>query len=246
MTIPFAAIGRFVFFSLRFARVALSTPPPIAASLHFAWEIGIRSLPILLIIGSFVGTNLSIQGYSAFKPLGAERMVGMFVALAGLRELAPIIAASMVAAKAGTEMASQVAVMRIQEQIDALEVMAVNPLAYLITPRLLGIMLVMPALNTLATFFMVGSGYVVAVWQLGLSGADFLEFASRGITPMDLVWCNVKALIYSVVICLVACFNGYTSGPGPEGVGRATNAAVVTAAVVCVILNTFISELIYG
>ena len=170
----------------------------------------------------------------------------MFVALAGLRELAPIIAASMVAAKAGTEMASQVAVMRIQEQIDALEVMAVNPLAYLITPRLLGIMLVMPALNTLATFFMVGSGYVVAVWQLGLSGADFLEFASRGITPMDLVWCNVKALIYSVVICLVACFNGYTSGPGPEGVGRATNAAVVTAAVVCVILNTFISELIYG
>jgi phospholipid/cholesterol/gamma-HCH transport system permease protein len=211
-----------------------------------AWSIGIRSLPILVIIGGFVGTNLAIQGYLAFHPIGGERMVGMFVALAGIRELAPIIAASMVAAKAGTEMASQLAVMRIQEQIDALEVMAVDPLWYLITPRLLGIVLVMPALTTISTFVMVGAAYTVSVYQLGLASADFIEFARQGMAPMDLVWCNLKALIFGVVICLVSCFNGFSSRPGPEGVGQATNSAVVTSAVVCVVLNYFISELVYG
>ncbi len=246
MRIPFDAVGRFSFFFLRFLRSALRQPPPEGQTLLLAWEIGIRSLPILLIIGAFIGTNLSIQGYSAFHPLGGERMVGMFVALAGIRELAPIIAASMVAAKAGTEMASQVAVMRIKEQIDALEVMAVDPLWYLITPRLLGILLVMPALTAISTFVMVVAAYLVAVYQLGLSPADFVEFARQGITPLDLAWCNLKAVLFGVVICLVSCFNGFFSRPGPEGVGQATNSAVVTSAVVCVILNYFISELAYG
>jgi phospholipid/cholesterol/gamma-HCH transport system permease protein len=246
MTYPFAAIGRFAYFCLRFVRAAVRQRPPEGMVLHHAYSIGIRSLPILVIIGAFIGTNLSIQGYAAFRPIGGERMVGMFVALAGIRELAPIIAASMVAAKAGTEMASQVAVMRIQEQIDALEVMAVDPLWYLITPRLLGIVLVMPALTTLATVVMVFTAYLAAVYQLGLSGADFLAFARQGLVPMDLVWCNLKALLFGVVICLVACFNGYFARPGPEGVGHATNSAVVTAAVICVIINYFISELAYG
>jgi phospholipid/cholesterol/gamma-HCH transport system permease protein len=246
MRIPFDAVGRFAFFLGRFLRAALRQPPPKGQTLHHAWSIGIRSLPILIIIGAFVGTNLSIQGYSAFKPIGGERMVGMFVALAGIRELAPIIAASMVASKVGTEIASQVAVMRIQEQIDALEVMAVDPLWYLITPRLLGILLVMPALTTISTFVMVLAAYLVAVYQLGLGSADFIEFARQGIAPFDLVWCNLKAVIFGVVICLVSCFNGFYTRPGPEGVGQATNSAVVTSAVVCVVLNYFISELAYG
>ncbi len=246
MHFPFDAVGRFVFFLGRFLRSALRQRPPEGMTIHHAWSIGIRSLPILVIIGAFVGTNLSIQGYSAFKPIGGQRMVGMFVALAGIRELAPIIAAAMVAAKAGTEIASQIAVMRIKEQIDALEVMAVDPLWYLITPRLFGLIIVMPALTTISTFVMVVAAYLVAVYQLGLSSADFIDFARQGISPFDLVWCNLKAMVFGVVICLVACFNGFFTRPGPEGVGQATNSAVVTSAVICVILNYFISELAYG
>ena len=136
--------------------------------------------------------------------------------------------------------------MRIKEQIDALEVMAVDPLWYLITPRLLGILLVMPALTILSTSVMVTAAYLVAVYQLGLSGPDFIEFARQGLAPLDLFWCNLKALLYGMVICMVACFCGYFSGPGPKGVGQATNAAVVTSAVLVVVLNYFISELAYG
>ena len=103
-----------------FAVASAVRPPPIARSIEEAYRIGVRSLPILLIISTFVGTNLALQGYNAFVPLGGQRLVGMFVALAGVREVCPLLAATMVAAKAGTEMAAQLAVMRTKEQIDAI------------------------------------------------------------------------------------------------------------------------------
>ncbi len=241
-----ASLGRFGWFCLDFLRAASRRPPPPGQTLAEAYRIGIRSLPILLVIAAFVGTNLSLQGYYAFKPLGGQRLVGMFVTLAGVRELAPIIAASMIAAKAGTEMASQIAVMRIREQIDALEVMAINPHWYLITPRLLGILLVMPALNAIAMYVMVLAAYLVAVYQLGLNGAEFLDFAVSAAAPRDLLIGGGKALCFGLIICMVSCYCGFHSERGPRGVGSATNTAVVTAAVCCVVLNYFISELVYG
>ena len=147
---PVRAAGQFSLFVLAFCGAIRRHGVPWRLVIREAYEIGIKSLPILLIIAGFVGTNLALQGYNAFRPLGGERLVGMFVALAGLRELAPIIAASMVAAKAGTEMASQIGVMRIREQIDALEVMAIDPYWYLVTPRVFGIVLVLPALTMIS------------------------------------------------------------------------------------------------
>lgn len=240
------AVGHFALFCASFARAALRRPPPAGPSIEQAWIIGVRSLPILLIIAAFVGTNLSLQGYNAFKPLGGERLVGMFVSLAGVRELAPIIAASMIAAKAGTEMASNIAVMRIQDQIDALEVMAVNPLWFLITPRLLGIVLVLPALTVLSICTMLGSAWAVAVWQLGLNSSEFIQYARDAIQPLDLVYSTLKAFLFGLIICLVSCYHGFHTHRGPEGVGAATNKAVVVSAIACVILNYFFSEAVYG
>ena len=242
---PMASLGRFGLFILRFAREAIRRPPPPGRTLAEAYAVGVAALPILLIIAAFVGTNLAIQGYTAFQPIGGQRMVGLFVALTGVREFGPIIAASMVAAKSGTEMASQIAVMRIRDQIDALEVMAVQPHWYLVTPRLLGILLAMPAVTTLSTFTMVSAAYLVSVYQLDLNGATFMEFALTATSPIDLLVSNVKAVLFGGVICLVSCYNGFISDPGPEGVGASTNRAVVLSAVSCVILNYLISEAIY-
>ncbi len=215
-------------------------------SLAAAYAIGVRSLPILLVLSGFVGSNLSVQGYQAFEPLGGQRMVGMFVGLAGVRELAPILAAAMVAAKAGTEMATQVAVLRIQEQLDALEVMAVNPLSWIIAPRLLGIVLVLPALTMLAIVAMLGAAWAVAVLQLDLPSAAFVQFASDGMRPIDLLFGQIKGMVFGLIICTVSCWCGFTCAGGPAGVGRATNRAVVTSAVACVIVNYFLSEWMYG
>lgn len=211
-----------------------------------AFKIGIQSLPVLLVIAGFVGSNLTLQGWTALSTLGGQRMVGMLVGLAGVRELGPILAASMVAAKAGTEMSSQVGVMRISEQLDALEVMGVNPLAHIIAPRLLGIVLVLPALTVIAVFVLLAAAWAAAVLQLGLSSEAFFYHAVEGIAPMDFVYGQVKGMIFGLVICTVSCWFGFTCGSGPEGVGRATNRAVVTSAVLCVLLNYLLSEVMYG
>lgn len=239
----FGAFGLFVW---DFAIATWTHPPPIARSLEEAYRIGVRSLPILLVISAFVGTNLSLQGYNAFKPMGGQRLVGMFVALAGVREMAPIMVAAMVAAKAGTEMASQIAVMRIREQIDALEVMAVNPHWYLVTPRFFGILLVLPALTIVSIFTLVLAAWAVAVFQLGINGQEFLAYASSTTSLIDFWYTTIKAFVFGVIICLVSCFFGFTSKPGPSGVGVATNAAVVVSAVTCAALNYVLSDILYG
>ena len=246
MTEVLSGIGRYFLFVHAFVRALLHHGLPMGHTMREAYKIGIKSLPILLIISAFVGTNLALQGYHAFKPLGGQRLVGMFVAMAGVRELAPIITAAMIAAKAGTEMTSHIGVMRIREQIDALEVMAVNPLAYLIAPRLLGILMVLPALTIVAIFVMMAAACGVCVFQLGLSGEVFLEFASETVGAVDFLYGAVKAFIFGLIICTISCFYGFTCGPGPEGVGEATNRAVVLGSVICIVLNYFISELLYG
>lgn len=238
-------VGAFLGFLWAFVRGSLTHPPPIRRSIEESYRIGVLSLPILLVVSTFVGTNLALQGYNAFLPLGGQSLVGMFVALAGVREMAPIMVASMVAAKAGTEMASQIAVMRIQEQIDALQVMAIDPYWYLVTPRFLGILLVLPALTMISIFTLMLSSWAVARFQLGLNGDEFLLQAQLTTRPMDLVYCTVKAASFAVVICLVSCFCGFRSGAGATGVGRATNAAVVVSAVICAILNYLLSQALF-
>lgn len=243
---PVRSLGDFAIFCGEVARAAVRRPPPPGRTLEEAYRIGVQSLPVLLTISVFVGTNLALQGYSAFRPLGAQNLVGMFVALAGVRELAPIIAASMIAAKAGTEMASQIAVMQTREQVDALEVMAIEPAWYLVVPRLFAILLVMPALTILAIATTIGASWAVSVAQLSLNGSEFLALVRDAIDGRDLVASILKAGVFGAVICLVSCWCGFRSPRGPEGVGRATNAAVVVSAVVCVSVNYLVSQVMYG
>lgn len=239
-------LGSFSLFSLSLLSATLRHGVKWRDILAQAHRIGIRSLSILLVLNIFIGSNLALQGYHAFSPLGGQRMVGLFVSLAGVRELAPIIAASMVAAKAGTEMASQLGVMRIGQQLDALEVMAVNPLAHVVAPRLLGILLVMPALTLIAIATTLGAGYATSVVQLGISGQTFLEFALQGLSPADPIYAVLKAWVFGLLICLLSCHAGFTCPRGPEGVGAATNQAVVSSAIAVVVANYFLSEALYG
>ena len=241
-----AGLGRFGVFLYDFVRACWRRPPPPGMVIAEAYRIGWESLPVLLVIAAFVGTNLCLQGYNAFQPLGGKRLVGMFVSTAGIREMAPVIAAAMITAKAGTQMATEIAVMRIREQLDALEVMAVNPLWYLVLPRLLGIILVLPVLTIMAIAATLLAAYGVAMFQLGLNGVEFMQFAWDGIQPMDMIYCMFKGLVFGITISLLGCFFGYHAGKGPEGVGRATNAAVVTISIVVVFQNYFLSEIFYG
>ncbi len=211
-----------------------------------AHKLGIGAFPVLATMAIFVGTNLAIQGHAAFSQLGAQSLVGMFVALGGVREVCPLLAATMVAAKAGTEMTAQLAVMRTKEQIDALEVMGVDPRAELVAPPLLGIMICLPALTILSIALSLISATAVAVWQLGLERGDFLMYLVGNITVYDLAAATLKSVFFGAIIASVSGWFGFTSERGPRGVGKATNQAVVTMCIVCVSVNFLLTSVLYG
>ncbi len=209
-------------------------------------KLGVKAFPVLAVMAVFVGTNLAIQGFTAFRQLGAGSLLGMFVALAGVREVCPILAATMIAAKGGTEMTAQLAVMNTKEQIDALEVMAVDPRAELVAPSVFAIMLVLPALTIIAVAFSIGAAYLVAVHQLHVGSGDFLYHCLGNFRIYDLWVGLLKACVFGIVIASVSGYFGFHSERGPAGVGRSTNQAVVAMCVVCVSLNFLLSAIAYG
>jgi phospholipid/cholesterol/gamma-HCH transport system permease protein len=210
------------------------------------WKVGFRSLPVLATMAIFVGTNLAIQGAAAFSALGAKSLLGMFVALAGVREVCPLLAGTMVAAKAGTEMTAQLAVMRTKEQIDAIEVMGIDPRAELVTPPLLAIMIALPALTIVSIAIALVSAVLVSVFQLGLDYGEFMDWMLSNITVFDLVAATIKSLFFAAVVAIVSGYFGFFSERGPAGVGRATNRAVVVMCIVSITLNFFLTTVLYG
>lgn len=211
-----------------------------------AFEMFSGSILVTLAVTAFAGAMLTVQGFASLTSFGTPELLGMFVSLSGVREVFPLIGAGCVGAKVGSAMAAELATMRLGQQVDALEVMAVNPLAWLVGPRLLGILLVMPAMTTIAIATTVVAGWAVAQFQLGLDGYQYFLLVQRTLSPLDLMVAQVKALSFGAVICLVSTFCGFVAPRGPEGVGQATNTAVVVCAVISVSINFLISQVAYG
>jgi len=246
LTGALSGAGRWCIFSLNSLRLAFVEGPLSGTVLEEAYRIGVGSLSIVCAIAFFIGSNIALQGYYAFKEFGGQDLVGIFVALACVREMGPIVAGSMVAAKAGTAMAATIATMRVKGQIDALEIMAVNPYRCLIVPRLIATLICLPLLVLFADFISVAAGYVVAVRQLGVNSGVFMSNVSSYVGMGDIFFGMIKGAIFALLICLLSCYQGYYSRPGPEGVGRATNRAVVSVCVICIIVNCLLSEIMYG
>lgn len=241
-----AQAGRWGIFTARTVRALFAPPPRAAWVIEEAYRIGAQSLFIVCAVSFFIGSTIAIQGYHAFREFGGQGLVGIFVALACVREMGPIVAGSMVAAKAGTAMAASIAAMRVKGQIDALEVMAVNPYRALAAPRLIAALLALPLLVVFADFFTVLAGYLVAVYQLGVEPGTFIENVRAYAGMTDVLYGMVKGAVFAAMISTLSCCQGFHSEPGPEGVGRATNRAVVSVCVVCIILNYLLSEIMYG
>lgn len=240
-----AAIGaaaRFLTRALTKVPRTLREPRLVLDEIH---AIGVSSLPVVSIASIFAGTVLAVQGYSTFRQFGAQDMVGLFVALSGVREMAPILAAAMVAAKAGAAITSDIAAMKNGQQIDAMEVMAVDPMERLVAPRLVGALIAVPALTVIADFLLVASAGLVSVYQLGVEPSSFLGNVSDWVGPIDLYKGVLKSLFFACFIWGTSCWQGFAAGPGPEGVGRATNRAIVVEVLLCLIGNVVLTAAMY-
>lgn len=211
--------------------------------LDAAEYIGFGSLPIILLVGFFTGAVMSLQSVYAFKQFGIESFAGGTTGKAISTELGPVLTSLMLAGRAGAGIATELGTMRISEQIDALESMAVNPVQYLVLPRLIAAMIVTPILALL--FFIVGMGgaYVTAVLLLGVDQGQWAANLREIVTLNDVAQGMVKGVFFGFLITLIGCYQGFNASGGGRGVGMGTTRAVVIGSVMTLVVDYFLSDI---
>jgi phospholipid/cholesterol/gamma-HCH transport system permease protein len=206
--------------------------------------IGFGSLPIVLLVGAFTGMVMSLQSVNAFRQFGLESFSGGTTGKAIALELGPVLTSLMLAGRAGAGIATELGTMRITEQIDALESMAVNPHQYLILPRIVAAMIVTPILTLL--FFVIGMGgaYFVAVIVERVDQGQWVANLRDITEAKDVLQGTLKAIVFGFMVSLVGCYQGYHASGGGRGVGMGTTRAVVIASVATLVLDYFLSDIL--
>jgi phospholipid/cholesterol/gamma-HCH transport system permease protein len=208
-------------------------------------EVGVRSFPVVIITAAFTGMVLALQSYTGFKRFGAETMVGTVVALSVMRELGPVLTGLMVSGRVGSAMAAELGTMRVTEQIDALSTLATNPIKYLIVPRFLAGLVMLPILVAFADVIGILGGYLVSVTVLGTNPTLYIRRTWDFLELNDLYSGLIKALFFGMIIAIISCYQGFSSEGGAEGVGRATTKAVVISSLTILICNYFITAFLF-
>ncbi len=238
----FRQMGEFLLFARSFFRWVVR--PPFRSEIFFRQMefIGVKSLPIIALTATFTGMVFALQIGYAFHQFHAEVFVGSTVGLALTREIAPVFAALMVTARAGSAMAAEIGTMKVTEQVDALSAMAINPLHFLVVPRVIASTLMLPLLTTLFSFVGIIGAYFVAVNLLHISPIAFQQKLTYYVDADDLVGSLIKAAVFGFILSLISCHRGYRTEGGAEGVGRATTQAVVIASVSILVVDYFLTS----
>jgi phospholipid/cholesterol/gamma-HCH transport system permease protein len=240
-----ASIGRIAIFAAE--TISHLLRPPFYAREFGAQiiQIGYYSLPVVGLTALFTGGALALQIYSGGARFSAEAVVPSVVAIAMVRELGPVLGGLMVAGRVSASIAAELGTMRVTEQIDALTTLSTNPMKYLVVPRIAAATITMPILAFIGDIIGIMGGFLVGVNRLNFNAAtyinntyDFLEFG-------DVFSGLVKAAVFGFIVALMGCYNGYYSGRGAQGVGRATTNAVVSASVMILAANYILTEVFF-
>ena len=208
--------------------------------------VGIGSLPIVLLTGLFAGLVLAYQSDYAFRLFNAETLVGATVAVSLLRELGPVFTGLMVAGRTGSSMTTELGTMRVTEQIDAMAVMAVNPVQYLVMPRVVATVLMLPVLNMLFNFVGIGAAYGLSVGYLNSDPGIFIHHITRFVTAQDFLFSTIKAGVFGLIIGLVGCYKGFYASGGAKGVGEATTSSVVMSSVLILLSDYLMTTMMWS
>ena len=221
--------------------------PPLKLHLIFKQMefVGVKSATVVMLTGASTGAVLALQTYYGFSKFNAETMVGAIVTLSMTRELGPVLTSLMVTARVGSAMATELGTMRVTEQIDALEVMAANPVKYLVVPRLVAAVLMLPVLTVICDFVGVLGGYVVGVNLLRINPGLFVNRIYDMVEMVDLFNGLVKSACFGLILSLVGCYKGFATTGGAEGVGRAATEAVVLSSVLILVSDYFLTAIMF-
>ncbi len=208
------------------------------------YQIGVLSLPVVALTGTFIGMVLAVQSYYQFRSFGLETQLGGVINKSMFRELGPVLAATMLAGRVGSAMAAELGTMRVTEQIDALSSMGANPIQYLVVPRFLSCLLLIPSLTIMAVFMGVVGGSMYCINILDIDSFHYWNNANKFVENWDLFYGVVKSVFFGATIGIVSCYRGFHCEPGAEGVGRAATTAFVYSFVVIIVFDLFLSILL--
>lgn len=237
-------MGRMVIFLVSFFRQAFYppfSPKSIVKEMHF---IGVRSIFVIILTALFTGMVLGLQGFYTLRKFGSEGLLGSAVSLSVIRELGPVFAAIMVTARAGSAMAAELGSMRITEQIDALDVMTLNPIKYLVVPKIIAGILVLPLLVAIFDVLGITGGYMVGVGLMGVNEGSFFQSMQSDVVFKDISSGFIKAFVFGLTLTWTCCYKGYYPGHGATGVSRATTEAVVLSAILILAWDFFLTSVL--
>ena len=238
-------MGAVIIFFCQTLRWTFSKPFYLKNLLKQMEQIGVNSVPVVLTTALSTGMVLALQSYTGFKRFGAQSLVGAVVSLSMTRELGPVLTGLMVAGRAGASMAAELGTMRVTEQIDALHTLATNPMKYLVVPRVLASTIMMFFLSALGMYIGILGGYFVGVKVLGTNPVTYINQSINNTEVSDIWYGLIKSLIFGAVVGLIGCYKGFNTEGGAEGVGKATTGAVVVSCMLILILDYFLSALLW-
>ncbi|MCG8450327.1 MAG: ABC transporter permease [Pirellulales bacterium] len=237
-------VGDMALFTWRTFLWLISRLPQRATLFNNMYQIGVLSLPVVALTGTFIGMVLAVQSYTQFRALGLETQLGGVINKSMFRELGPVLAATMLAGRVGSAMAAELGTMRVTEQIDALSSMGANPIQYLVVPRFLSCLLLIPSLTIMAVFMGAVGGEMYCVFVLDIDMHHYTANSKGFVEVWDLFYGVVKSVFFGATIGLVSCYRGFHCEPGAEGVGQAATAAFVQSFVIIIMLDLFLSILL--
>ncbi len=228
----------------------LKVAPKGVLKTHLAFEqmlhVGVNSIPLVILTSLFTGAVTAVQAAYQFSDLLSMRYLGSAVSKAVLIELGPVLTAVVVAGRVGAAIAAELGTMKVTEQIDALESLAINPVKFLVFPRFLAGFLMMPVLTIIADFIAILGGLAVSTMFLKVTSHTFLTSIKFFFEMTDLTAGLSKAFVFGAIIAIIGCYQGFKAEGGAEGVGKATTRAVVTAIVLILIADYFVASIIFG
>ncbi len=208
------------------------------------YEVGYRSLPVILITGAFVGMVIAVQAVEQFRAMGLEERMGTLVNLSVVRELGPVLAGIMLAGRIGGALTAELGTMNVTEQIDALRSMGVNPMRYLVAPRVLACTVLTPTLTFFADFTGAAGGWFVSVVVEGVPAGPYWDFTRQSVTNFDLYSGIVKSVFFGAALGLISCYSGFHCRPGAEGVGKACTTSFVISFIAILALDFVLAQVL--
>ena len=243
-------MGAMSLFFLEAAGRIFSSPSQFRKAVRQIYFIGVKSISVITLISLFTGMVIGLQMYYALAKFGAEGFLGAAVALSLVRELGPVLTAIMITGRAGSSMTAEIGVMRISEQVDALRVMDINPVGFLVSPKLAASIICFPILTAFFDLVGMAGGYLTGVLLLGGNSGVYTYRIQAYLKMSDVTGGFIKSLVFGVVVCTVCCFMGFYThlrrdAVGPEAVSQATTAAVVTSCVMILLSDYVLTSILF-